>query len=268
MEPPTRTIGARTFWRVGELVLRRDSTGRLVEYTHQLPPSVRSNAYAAGPFCRFGLAAAPAAQGVYAIVINETVVYIGECIDLAQRFGGTGYGAISPRNCHDDGQSTNCKVNSRVLAAAKDNMAAIVWFFSTDEREDVEAQLLEELQPPWNGRTVRPVDRSQASVKARRSKPSISATPGTTAPAAEDFRKALRELLHNPQNANVPSVQVRAGDLHRSVGGYPGPDHRMPVCCRVMRAGMLGGDSIVQEPPKGDGANLIIEFRLPRPYSV
>ena len=263
MEVPTRTIEGRSFWRVGELILRRDSTGSIIEYTHQLPPSVRPNAYADGPFCRFGLAAAPPAEGVYAVTVNDVIVYIGECVDLAQRFGATGYGAISPRNCHHDGQSTNCKVNSRVLAGAKENMAAIVWFFSTDERKKVEAKLLKELRPPWNGQPAPTVDRSKTSAKLKRSRPS-SGTGSITAPTADDFQTSLRELLRSSASAGLPSLHVRAGDLHRSVGGYPGPNHRMPVCCRVMRAEMLDGDHIVQEPPKGDGANLVIQFRLPR----
>jgi hypothetical protein len=48
------------------------------------------------------------------------------------------------------------------------------------------------------------------------------------------------------------------------VGGYPGNNHRMPVCCAAMRAEMRAGDNIVRAPPSGDGANVVIEYRLPR----
>jgi 5-methylcytosine-specific restriction protein A len=58
---------------------------------------------------------------------------------------------------------------------------------------------------------------------------------------------------------------VTAGDLHRSVGGYPGQHHRMPVCCRAMRSALTQEDTILAQPPKGDGATLAISYRIPRP---
>ena len=61
-----------------------------------------------------------------------------------------------------------------------------------------------------------------------------------------------------------PHVEVKAGELHRSLGGYPGHNHRMPVCCSVMRALMSAGDEQIAAPPKGDGASLVIKYFLPR----
>ena len=59
---------------------------------------------------------------------------------------------------------------------------------------------------------------------------------------------------------------MRAGDLRRIDRGYPGPDHRMPVCCDVMYAEMLdAADAILAAPPKGKGASLVIEYLLPPP---
>jgi 5-methylcytosine-specific restriction protein A len=59
---------------------------------------------------------------------------------------------------------------------------------------------------------------------------------------------------------------MSAGDLHRRVGDYPGNDHRMPVCCGVMRDAMDEdvGDAIVSSPPSGDGASLLVRYVLPR----
>ena len=47
--------------------------------------------------------------------------------------------------------------------------------------------------------------------------------------AAEEFRAALRARLQRATEAGEMSLEVRSGDLHRAVGGYPGTDHRMPV---------------------------------------
>ena len=58
---------------------------------------------------------------------------------------------------------------------------------------------------------------------------------------------------------------MRSGDLHKRVGGYPGSNHRMPVCCEVMYAEMIDGvDEILHAPPKRKGASLEIEYLLPR----
>ncbi len=59
-------------------------------------------------------------------------------------------------------------------------------------------------------------------------------------------------------------VEVRSGDVHRELGGYPGPNHRMPDCCQVMRRLMTGTDSILEAPPKGNGATLVVRYALPR----
>jgi hypothetical protein len=59
-------------------------------------------------------------------------------------------------------------------------------------------------------------------------------------------------------------LDVNAGQLHRRVGGYPGSEHRMPVCCDVMRAAMNAQDSILQQPPKGKGASLTVRYAIPR----
>jgi hypothetical protein len=66
-------------------------------------------------------------------------------------------------------------------------------------------------------------------------------------------------------------VEINAGLLHRRVGDYPDSvRHRMPVCCRVMFEALdLGyGDTILEQPPNGQGANLTIRYRLPRPFET
>lgn len=75
---------------------------------------------------------------------------------------------------------------------------------------------------------------------------------------------ALRNLLISVQAEGKQFVDVRAGDLHRIVGGYPGPNHRMPMCCEAMRRAMRPGDLIVEQPPKGKGASFVVRYRLPR----
>lgn len=84
-------------------------------------------------------------------------------------------------------------------------------------------------------------------------------------PTTEDFRQALTNLFSSATQEGFNHVEVHAGNLHRTVGHYPGPEHRLASCCHVMKREMLTGDEIVQSPPSGKGANLIIRYQLPRP---
>ncbi len=83
-------------------------------------------------------------------------------------------------------------------------------------------------------------------------------------PSEKDFQGELDSLFASAQQKGESFVEIKSGDLHRSVGGYPGRSHRMPLCCAVMKKNMKAEDEILQQPPSGQGATLIIRFRLPR----
>lgn len=83
-------------------------------------------------------------------------------------------------------------------------------------------------------------------------------------PNEQDFRNRLAMEFRKAEANGESFLEIKSGDLHRKVGGYPSSNHRMPACCSVMRTGMQRGDKVVQEPPKGQGANLVIRCRLPR----
>jgi hypothetical protein len=83
-------------------------------------------------------------------------------------------------------------------------------------------------------------------------------------PTSVDFQKAVDEIFRSAQQQGLREITITSGDLHRQVGGYPSNNHRMPVCCHVLRANMSTGDQILAAPPKGDGATLVIRYRLPR----
>ena len=80
----------------------------------------------------------------------------------------------------------------------------------------------------------------------------------------EDFVAALENRMGAVAPLEVDYIDVNAGELHRAVGGYPGPGHNMPGCCAVMKAAMRVGDVVLGGPPSGIGASLTIRYRLPR----
>lgn len=81
-------------------------------------------------------------------------------------------------------------------------------------------------------------------------------------PLADDFRAELDAQLRRAKARGADWMEINSGELHRKVGGYPGPNHRMPLCCEVMRARMQNGDSVLLEPPSGAGASLTIRYLL------
>ena len=83
-------------------------------------------------------------------------------------------------------------------------------------------------------------------------------------PISVDFQNAIDEIFRSAQKQGLREITIKTGNLHRQVGGYPSNNHRMPVCCHVMRANMSTGDQILAGPPKGDGATLLIRYKLPR----
>ena len=83
--------------------------------------------------------------------------------------------------------------------------------------------------------------------------------------SAEQFRSMLSSLLDEAGRLGFSYVGITAGALHRRVGGYPGTEHRMPICCAAMRGVMGPSDRIVEQPPSGNGASLLVQFALLRP---
>lgn len=83
-------------------------------------------------------------------------------------------------------------------------------------------------------------------------------------PNAQDFQDELNNIFLSAQQQGRTYVNVKSGDLHRKLGGYPSQNHRMPVCCDVMKRNMNQEDTILQQPPSGKGATLLIRFKIPR----
>ncbi len=106
----TRQIGSYTFRRICPLVLATDDTGAIRQFAPQLryknAAMCKLNKYGAGSFCRFRIPPGISESGVYALLIADKALYVGECIHLSKRFN-MGYGQISPRNCFVRGPSQN-----------------------------------------------------------------------------------------------------------------------------------------------------------------
>jgi hypothetical protein len=107
------------------------------------------NRYGSGPFCKFRVASRMRSSGVYLLMVNEEVRYVGESADLSARFN-MGYGNISPKNCFKGGQETKCRLNNLMYLTAHAGGRMSLWFFQTADYNSVESLLRTTLNPPWN----------------------------------------------------------------------------------------------------------------------
>ena len=151
------------FKLTARIELKIDKFGIPLEYhpaeRHESKRSLQLNAHGDKSFCHFVLKPQKGSgsrlyhAGVYAIA-GTSVKYIGRTnSSLNQRFNG--YGSIQPRNCYEGGQSTNCRINNRVLEDSKAGEMLWVYFHETEQPNDLEAYLLNSLvttgqRPPWN----------------------------------------------------------------------------------------------------------------------
>ena len=111
------------------------------------------NRYGAGPFGRFKVNGLKAVAALYALCASDEVLYIGETVNLGQRWSSSGYGRIQPRNCYVGGQQTNCRINALMLVAAESGRAmGLHYLVSPDDhaRLAAETRLIGLLRPSWN----------------------------------------------------------------------------------------------------------------------
>ena len=154
MSKRIRSLLGYTFVWTASVEVEIGSDGKPIEYMPQnrysKATTAKLNKHGAGPFCRIKLTGLPELSGVYLITIKNDVTYIGKAECLAERWGPRNYAVISPRNCFKGGQSTNCKINNRILLAKREGIPVDLWFLETDNHSEVERPLIDELNPPWN----------------------------------------------------------------------------------------------------------------------
>ncbi len=149
-----------TFDHVCEIIPNLDDEGNAVEILPQSQyenkKNLGLNKYGKGPFCKFTIDRKYSGKtGVYVILVNDDIQYIGECDDFFKRFG-MGYGNISPKNCFQGGQSTNCRINSDILSLFKLKKSIQLYFLETNDRFKIEHELIVNQNPPWNKTSVKP----------------------------------------------------------------------------------------------------------------
>lgn len=153
-----RTWAVHQFAHVARVDVERDPAGEplalLPQARYAGASSTPLNRHGAGPFCRLRLPPLPAVAGAYVLSVDAAPVYVGICADLRERWGPRGYAIISPKNCFEGGQSTNCKVNAAILRSVREGHRVDLHVTSVDTgkegRRAIEVELIAALAAPWN----------------------------------------------------------------------------------------------------------------------
>lgn len=152
-ENTMRTWGVYTFYWVCAICPETNETGKIREFmpqdNYENRKGLSLNPYGHGPFCKFRIPSNTRYAGVYILTLDGHEVYVGECLQLSARYN-SGYGNISPRNCYEGGQRTNCRINNLVYNVARAGKQIELWFLKTPDRKIIEAELIDALHPKWN----------------------------------------------------------------------------------------------------------------------
>jgi hypothetical protein len=83
--------------------------------------------------------------------------------------------------------------------------------------------------------------------------------------STDHFRQGLLAQMDRASHGGLIDVLINSGELHRSLGGYPGSTHGMPNCCAAMEDEMKSGDTLILG--RSNGAGMTVRYLLPREVS-
>ncbi len=141
-------------YKVADIIPEKNENGDIYTYNPTIgyanPKGLELNPYGDRLFCNIKLKELPKTAGVYAIVVDGGVKYIGQTKNLLDRWGVSNYGHIPRGVCYKTGQTTNCHVNSEILNASQLGANVELYFYETLEHRKLEKALMRIYKPEWN----------------------------------------------------------------------------------------------------------------------
>jgi hypothetical protein len=154
-------IGGYEFLHASAIDFRRSQAGSPVL---DVPSSRYNNTqnlplheFGAGPFVFLQLTPRPPqVPGVYAVVMDRSqIMYVGQAESNMWARWRSGAARISPKNCFQGGQSTNCYLNIQIHQSIAAKRSLDLYVLATSDYDAIENDLIDRLQPPWNRRGIR-----------------------------------------------------------------------------------------------------------------
>ncbi len=108
------------------------------------------NKYGDSKFCIYSIDEFQNDKGIYCYIVNNEIKYIGRSKKtFKERFRE--YGKITPYNCLIDGQSTNCRINSKINKL--DSVEVGIYKMTNSSNEEImamEKSILQHHSFEWN----------------------------------------------------------------------------------------------------------------------
>jgi Nuclease subunit of the excinuclease complex len=254
-----------TFSFVDILKPNQDKNGKIIEYQPQKnylkkDPTKKLHKYGEGSFCEFSIDPKwSGVAGVYIYVVNDVIIYVGQCRDLAKRFN-TGYGSISPRACFAGGQSTNCKMNKIVLENTQQGKEVNLYFLRTHDFDKIERELIKKLLPEHNVSLKQDANLEKEGLKNNRKENLRYTTPkkSNNKYGKYEIEKYIQLILFEQKQKGKTSVVLISGDIHKELNLHSA----MPSVCNAMYSKMKSGDKVLKSTPSGYSSTIQIEYFL------
>lgn len=195
-------------------------------------------------------------MGVYALFLNEELMYIGQCEDFGKRYN-QGYGQISPRNCFVGGQSTNCKINKFIFDSTRKGEIIKLYFLETNSYDKIESELIELYKPILNHQKGKNINKNIPKNKEK-TENKIENAKIQKQCGVDDVYNYLINLVDEAKNNNLEYLEIISGNIHRELN----LSERMPTVCNAMYKLKKDDDEIIFSPPKGRGSKLHIRYFL------
>lgn len=154
-------IGDYEFVHGSAIDLRRDEGGAPLldnpSPRYKNTKNLALHEWGIGPFVFLELTPRPPqVQGVYAVVMDGSLImYVGQAEKSVWARWRSGAARISPRNCFTSGQSTNCYLNILIHQSVIANRVLDLYVLASPDYEEIENDLIDRLQPPWNRQGIR-----------------------------------------------------------------------------------------------------------------
>lgn len=204
-----------SFEFVNSLSVERNEAGRvdikMPQRRYDQSDKYPLHQYGWGPFCKFTIDTSEydGSEGVYVFTAGYEIKYVGETVNVHNRIQ-PGYGNISPKNCYQGGQQTNCRINQLIFETVRNGEQVSLWVEETQNRKRRETELLEQSNPPWNKASTRspnmninqwtPEESTSQSTSEDSTSSSVVATEGTRdgkyAPLYDYLERSDSDSLH------------------------------------------------------------------------
>lgn len=146
----TKTIGGYDFKYIDTINPEKDENGKLKTVKYNLSEN-EIHRFGGLEYCYFNVEGAQGKSGVYALFVDDELVYIGSTYNLAVRWSREQYGKIIAGECkRKNGLITNCNVNANICKAVKENKECKLYFYGTSDYKKIESEIIKSQQPVLN----------------------------------------------------------------------------------------------------------------------